>query len=133
VYLEEEGKRLLESCSAGKMPSQLVFQRSNGKGWKPSQQQRPLSAACKRAKIESVGFHDLRRTFGARLAIQGVPMAVIAEALGHADERITRRHYAHLSPSYVADTVRSHVAGFGIVPVNNLSTMTTRRGVKRGQ
>ena len=42
-------------------------------------------------------------------------MAVIAQALGHKDERITRRHYAHLSPSYVADTVRQHAAGMGIV------------------
>jgi hypothetical protein len=42
-------------------------------------------------------------------------MAVIAEALGHADERITRRHYAHLSKSYVAGHVRGAVAGLGIV------------------
>lgn len=47
-------------------------------------------------------------------------MAVIAEALGHADERITRRHYAHLSPSYVADTVRQTVVGLGIVERDNL-------------
>jgi integrase len=47
--------------------------------------------------------------------MQGVPMAVIAEAMGHADERITRRHYAHLSPSYVSDLVRARAAGLGIV------------------
>jgi len=41
-------------------------------------------------------------------------------ALGHADERITRRRYAHLSKSYVADTVRSAVAGLGIVEENNV-------------
>ena len=40
------------------------------------------------------------------LAMQGVPMAVIAHQLGHADERMVQRHYAHLSPSYVADTIR---------------------------
>jgi prephenate dehydratase len=42
-------------------------------------------------------------------------MAVIAEALGHADERITRRHYAHLAPSYVATTIRAGAAGLKIV------------------
>lgn len=57
---------------------------------------------------------------GTRMALRGVPMAVIAEALGHADERITRRHYAHLSKSYVADTVRNAVAGLGIVEKGNL-------------
>ena len=47
-------------------------------------------------------------------------MAVIAQALGHKDERITRRHYAHLSPSHVADTVRLHAAGMGIVERGNM-------------
>jgi len=35
--------------------------------------------------------------------------------LGHKDERITRKHYAHLAPSYVADTVRAAISGLGIV------------------
>ncbi len=73
------------------------------------------AVACTKAKLAPTGFHDLRRTYGARMALRGVPMAVIAEALGHADERITRRHYAHLSKSYVADAVRNAVAGLGIV------------------
>jgi integrase len=71
-----------------------------------------------------VSFHDLRRTYGARLARAGVPMSVIAQALGHADERITRRHYAHLSPSYVSQTVREHAAGLGIVEVPRVSRLT---------
>jgi hypothetical protein len=29
----------------------------------------------------------------------------IAEQLGHADTRMTEKHYAHLAPSYVADTI----------------------------
>lgn len=45
----------------------------------------------------------------------GVPMAVIAEALGHADERITRKHYAHLAPSYIRDAVRTGLGSLGIV------------------
>jgi integrase len=115
VYLEGEGVRLFDQATAGKAAGDLIFPRPDGKRWGPSQQARPLAAACAAAKVEPTGFHDLRRTYGARLALRGVPMAVIAEALGHADERITRRHYAHLSKSYVADTVRGAVAGLGIV------------------
>jgi integrase len=115
VYLEGEGVRLFDQATAGKKAADLIFPRPDGKRWGPSQQARPLAAACAAAKLESTGFHDLRRTYGARLALRGVPMAVIAEALGHADERITRRHYAHLSKSYVADTVRGAVSGLGIV------------------
>lgn len=120
VYLEAEGVRLLDDATAGKAAGALIFPRSDGERWGASQQARPLAAACKAAKLEPTGFHDLRRTYGARLALRGVPMAVIAEALGHADERITRKHYAHLSKSYVADTVRGAVAGLGIVAETNV-------------
>lgn len=123
-YLEEEGIRLFERACAGKAGGELIFQRHAGTKWGASEQSRPIDAACKRAGIERATFHDLRRTYGARLALKGVPMAVIAEALGHADERITRRHYAHLSPSYVADTVRQTVAGLGIVPRDNLRVLS---------
>jgi integrase len=120
VYLEGEGVQLFNQATAGKGPQELVFPRPDGKRWGPSQQARPLAKACETAKLAATGFHDLRRTYGARLALQGVPMAVIAEALGHADERITRRHYAHLCKSYVADTVRGAVAGLGIVAASNV-------------
>ena len=42
-------------------------------------------------------------------------MGVIAAQLGHADTRMTERHYAHLAPSYVSDTVRSSLPSLGIV------------------
>ena len=44
----------------------------------------------------------------------GVPMGVIAAQLGHADTRMTEKHYAHLAPSYVADTIRAHFPKLGI-------------------
>ncbi len=119
LYLEAEGMRLFDQATIGKRGDDLIFPRPDGKRWGASQQARPLAAACKAAGIEPTGFHDLRRTYGARLALAGVPMAVIAEALGHADERITRKHYAHLSPNYVGDIVRQHVAGLGIVAADD--------------
>lgn len=115
VYLEAEGVRLVSEAIVGKSRTELIFLRPDGKRWGAAHQMRPMQAACKTARIEPAGFHDLRRTYGARLARKGVPMAVIAEALGHADERITRRHYAHLAPSYVAQTIREAAAGLGIV------------------
>ncbi len=113
-YLDHEGVSFFEEHIINKAPADLIFPRPDGKCWQASQQTRPLAAACERAGMEPVGFHDLRRTFGARMAMAGVPMAVIAEALGHADERITRKHYAHLSKSYVAETIRAGVSGLDI-------------------
>jgi integrase len=62
-----------------------------------------------------ITFHVLRHTHGSTLAMKGVPMGVIAAQLGHADTRMTEKHYAHLAPSYVADTIRAHFPKLGIV------------------
>ena len=56
----------------------------------------------------AVTFHILRHTHGSHLAMNGVPMGVIAAQLGHADTRMTEKHYAHLAPSYVAQTIRAN-------------------------
>jgi integrase len=118
---------LFTQAALGKAGDGLLFPRPDGGRWGASQQARFLRKACDVASITpSATFHDLRRTYGARLAVKGVPMAVIAEALGHADERITRRHYAHLSPSYVADTVRAHTAGLGIFEADLNMTLIAR-------
>jgi integrase len=120
AYLDDEGARMLETAVAGKAPGDLLFGRADGTQWKQADQLRRMNDAFDRAKIDKTTFHDLRRSYGARLARAGVPMAVIAEALGHKDERITRKHYAHLSPSYVSETVRNAVSGLGIVEKSNV-------------
>jgi integrase len=45
--------------------------------------------------------------------MKGVPMGVIAAQLGHSDTRMTEKHYAHLSPSYIADTIRASLPALG--------------------
>jgi integrase len=115
-YLEADGAALMTSAALGRRAFDLLFPRPDGGRWGPSQQARFMARASEAARLEPAAtFHDLRRSYGARLARAGVPMAVIAEALGHADERVTRRHYAHLAPAYVGETIRRHAAGLGIV------------------
>ncbi len=46
--------------------------------------------------------------------MRGVPMHVIAKHLGHADDRMTQKHYAHMSPDYVKDTIRANLPTLGI-------------------
>lgn len=127
AYLDAEGVALMEKATVGRAADDHLFVRSDGEPWKASQQLRRMAEAYVAAKIAKTGFHDLRRTFGARMALKGVPMAVIAEALGHADERITRKHYAHLAPSYVAETVRAAIAGLGIMAPSNVATMPAQQ------
>ena len=114
VPLTEEGQGFLESLTVGRLPSARVFLREDGETWGYSHQIRRLAAAVENARIDKpVTFHILRHTYGSMLAMRGVPMAVIATVLGHADTRTTEKHYAHLLPSYVADTIRANLPMIG--------------------
>ena len=55
---------------------------------------RPFDSACREAGIKGFRWHDLRHTFGTRLAEAGHSEATIAELMGHSDPKTTRR-YTH--------------------------------------
>jgi integrase len=57
-----------------------------------------FKAALGRADVRAVRFHDLRHTFGTRMAAQGVPMRVLQELMGHRDFKTTLI-YADYAPS----------------------------------
>jgi len=59
---------------------------------------RRFQDACRDAGVRVIRFHDLRHTFGTRLAAAGVPLRTIQEFLGHADAKTTQI-YAHYAPS----------------------------------
>lgn len=59
---------------------------------------RRFQDACREAGVRVIRFHDLRHTFGTRLAAAGVPLRTIQEFLGHADSKTTQI-YAHYAPS----------------------------------
>ena len=121
VALTDEGSALFQTVTTGKTGKDLIFTRDDGGAWKASRQQRPLEVASHRAKIEpAVTFHILRHTYASMLAMRAVPMGVIAAQLGHADTRMTEKHYAHLSPNYVAETVRAAFPSLGIVEAENI-------------
>jgi len=109
VVLTDEGKEAFVRWTKDKATTDHVFLRSDGAPWGASHQKRPLDEASERAElVPAVTFHILRHTYGSHLAMAGVPMGVIAAQLGHADTRMTEKHYAHLAPSYIAKTVRDN-------------------------
>jgi hypothetical protein len=61
------------------------------------------------------------------LAMRGVPMGVIAAQLGHRDTRMTEKHYAHLAPSYVADTIRANFPKLGFEKDPSLVSLDAER------
>jgi integrase len=115
VVLTDEAKVAFEGWTADRTAADVVFLRSDKQAWGTSHQKRPLEDASERAKISpAVNFHILRHTHGSHLAMNGVPMGVIAAQLGHADTRMTEKHYAHLAPSYVAQTIRANFPRLGL-------------------
>jgi integrase len=115
VVLTDEAKGSFAGWTKNKSPSDHVFLRDDGGVWGTSHQKRPLDEASERAAISPpVNFHILRHTHGSLLAMSGVPMGVVAAQLGHADTRMTEKHYAHLAPSYVAQTIRANFPVLGI-------------------
>lgn len=114
VWLTHEGRKWFEQWTAGKSGDALILARADGLAWGKDHQARRMAEACKAARIiPPVSFHDLRHSYASALATAGVPLQMIADALGHADTRMTSRHYAHLQPSAVAYAIRAHLPNFG--------------------
>jgi integrase len=124
VHLTDEGLLFFRRLCSGKLLSDMLFVNQHGRAIGPSHQIRPMRETCRRAGVDPAGFHILRHTYGSTLAMAAVPLPVIAEALGHADERITRKHYAHLGPSYVRDAVRAGLGTLGAYRAGGLRLVT---------
>ena len=127
VPLNDEGAALFGRVTAGRPGNETMFLRADGKPWRASQQGRRLAVAANAARIEDVSFHILRHSYGSALAMQGVPMGVIAAALRHADTRVTERHYTAFAPSYIADTIRANLPKLGIVETDAVTPLRGRR------
>ena len=78
-----------------------------------------FKAAVKSAGVRDVRFHDLRHTFGTRMAAVGVPMRTLQEWMGHADFKTTLI-YADYSPDERRD--RDLVARAFEAPGSNLGS-----------
>lgn len=124
VVLTNEGQAFFAAVTVGKPGSAIMFPRPDGNRWGKSHQSRPMFEACKAASISPpVSFHALRHTYASLLVMAGVPLPVVAQNLGHADTRMVERHYGHLAPSYIAETIRAKAPKFGIVRRSNVARL----------
>lgn len=80
----------LYQASAFQADDDLVFGNpQTGKPMNGHTLTRTFQAALKRAGVRQVRFHDLRHTFGTRMAAAGVPMRTLQEWMGHRDFKTT--------------------------------------------
>jgi integrase len=82
---------------------------------------RRFRKALKKAGLDdSHRFHDLRHTFGTRMAAAGVPMRTLQEWLGHRD-LATTQIYADYAPSAAEGAMIARAFARGSNPGSNLS------------
>ncbi|WP_243317640.1 tyrosine-type recombinase/integrase [Geothrix paludis] len=146
VVLTEEGAAFLAEAVAGLKGSDLVFTREGfpdmrrvnpethevlpkiHRAWKTSDQNRPMRLACEAAGIEPMGFHQLRHSYASALINAGIPLAYVAEVLGHVDTRMVEKHYGHLAPSAVKDSIRKLAPKLGIHQAGNVAGLRIKTG-----
>lgn len=117
VPLNAQGLDFFRSAVAGKIADEPIFTRADGAPWGKNHHVRLLKEACGKARIKpEITFHDLRHTYASLLAQAGADLLTISKLLGHADTRITSRHYAHLCDKTLANAVRALLPGFGHKP-----------------
>ncbi len=133
VVLSDEGVKFFRQACAGRADDELIFRKSDGSAWLKSHQARPMTDACKRAKIKpAIGFHGLRHTWASLLVKSGAPLHVVALNLGHVtkdgqpDVRMVTRHYAHFEKSHVAKMIRDHAPKFGFKPDKKIVSLAGR-------
>ena len=119
AHLTAEAQLFFREACAGKRGGDLIFTHADGEPWGKSHQDIPITEASRRAGITpAVNFHMTRHTFASLAVMNGVPLMVVAGALGHTDTRMVEQHYGHLSPSYSAEAIRKGAPRYGIKPGN---------------
>jgi excisionase family DNA binding protein len=81
-----------------------------------------FGAACRRAGITGLRFHDLRHTFGSRLVQKGVDIETVRSLLGHSSIAVTQR-YVHSTDERRKSAVDKLVEADPIGPQKGLNLL----------
>lgn len=84
-----------------------------------------LEPICRNAGLRKISWHVLRHTFATHLTLNGTPLTVVKELLGHSSITTTMR-YSHVPPSALKAAIdslnpRNIPFGFGQQVGNNLN------------
>ena len=89
-----------ERLQAGSVWTQtgFVFTTETGQPCDPRNALRALKAASARAGLPSTTLHTIRHSAASLMLVNGVPLKVVSDVLGHASVAITGDVYGHVSP-----------------------------------
>jgi integrase len=92
------------------LQGELVFPWNDGSYLNTNRVKHPFRTCTRAAGIPEIRLHDLRHTFASQLVMQGAPLRVVQELLGHADISMTMR-YSHLGPNAAVAYVQALDSG----------------------
>jgi integrase len=105
----------------------LVFCNSDGSFLTDNQTKHYLYRACRKAFLDTFGWHVLRHSFASHLVMRGAPLKAVQELLGHATIDMTMR-YAHLSPAAKNEAI-ALLDGTNMAPNGNrVSNLSEEQG-----
>lgn len=85
-----------------------------------------LKGAAKKAGIaKRVHPHGMRHTHAFELAVEGVPLDIVRNQLGHADLGMTQRYISHLAPTAVIDAIRRRECPPELMPPQPVTPVAT--------
>jgi integrase len=102
VPLRGDALETLREMNEARSPldNEPVFVDADGDPPKPDRVSKRFKFYVRKAKLsgrKELSFHSCRHTTGSWLSMQGVPLRVISEILGHSSTQVTEM-YSHLSP-----------------------------------
>ena len=129
VPLNQEGVRFFADVIAGRTGTERAFIKADGTPWGHNHHMRAFVQANADARIAPAArFHDLRHSYATMIAnLPGNTLNVLADILGHADMRITQKHYAFLFDDTKRRAVEN-MPSLGYVGAGNVVTIPARRG-----
>jgi integrase len=77
----------------------LIFCQPGGQYYSPDREGARVSELMRKVGLQGVSLHSLRHSHASILLSKGVPISVVSERLGHADQNITLSIYSHALPA----------------------------------
>ncbi|QYG91713.1 site-specific integrase [Iamia sp. SCSIO 61187] len=105
VAVLEAWRRRRTDERGGKVPakSDLVFTREDGAWFHPDLFSQIFDRAVAKLDVPEITLHDLRHSHATILLMNGTPVKVVSERLGHASPAFTMSVYQHVLPGMQAE------------------------------
>ena len=108
VPLNQYSSEILKKLCGATFPAAgPVFVR---RGTRLKDVRKTMAEVCRRCGIDDLHIHDLRRSLGSWMLMNGVDIAVVSRTLGHKSISVTEKVYAHLLPGKISEATQSAVA-----------------------